>query len=58
MLFEFLSRRGLSARLLNIGVQGGYRFDLGTRLELHEKAGIGPLATLSSVRAFAESLAN
>jgi len=58
MLFEFISRRGLSARMLNIGVEGAYHFELGTRTELHEKVGIGPQAALNSVRAFAKSLSN
>jgi len=56
MLFEFISRRGLSAKMLNIGVEGAYHFELGTRTELHEKVGIGPLAVGNSVRAFAKSL--
>ena len=58
MLFEFISRRGLSARMLNIGVAGAYSFELGTRTELHEKAGIGPQAVLNGVRTFAQSLSN
>jgi transketolase len=56
MLFEFIARRNLDAKMLNIGVEGAYHFELGTRTELHEKVGIGPLAVLSSVRAFATSL--
>lgn len=58
MLFEFISRRGLNAKLLNIGVEGAYHFDLGTRTELHERVGIGPQAVLSSIRAFANDLPN
>lgn len=58
MLFEFIARRGLKAKMLNIGVEGAYRFELGTRTELHEKVGIGPQAVLNSVRAFAASLSN
>ena len=58
MLFEWISRRGLKARLLNIGVEGAYHFELGTRLELHEKVGIGPRTTLNSIREFAKSLSN
>jgi transketolase len=56
MLFEFVARHGLSARVLNLGAQGGYRFELGTRADLHEKAGIGFHAVLSRVRAFDETL--
>ena len=56
LLFEFIARRGLNAKMLNIGVEGGYRFELGTRTELHEKVGIGPAAVLNSIRAFFASL--
>lgn len=56
MLFEFIARRNLHAKMLNIGVEGAYHFELGTRTELHEKVGIGPQAVLNSVRAFATSL--
>lgn len=56
MLFEFIARRDLDAKMLNIGVEGAYHFELGTRTELHEKVGIGPQAVLNSVRAFATSL--
>ncbi len=56
MLFEFIARRNLDAKLLNVGVEGAYHFELGTRTELHEKVGIGPQAVLNSVRAYATSL--
>ena len=56
MLFEFIARRDLGAKMLNIGVEGAYHFELGTRTELHEKVGIGPQAVLNSVRTFATSL--
>lgn len=56
MLFEFIARRDLDAKMLNIGVEGAYHFELGTRTELHEKVGIGPQAVLNSVRTFATSL--
>ncbi|HEY9216156.1 MAG TPA: transketolase C-terminal domain-containing protein [Ancylobacter sp.] len=56
MLFEFIMRRGIKAKLLNLGVDGGYRFELGSRAELHEQVGIGPDAVAGSVRAFALSL--
>lgn len=57
MMFEFVARRGLTARMLNIGVEGGYRFELGSRSELHEQVGIGPLFVLSTVTNFIKSLA-
>jgi transketolase len=56
MLFEFISRRNLSLKMLNIGVEGSYHFELGSRTELHEKVGIGPQVVVESVRAFANSL--
>ena len=56
MLFEFISRRNLSLKMLNIGVEGAYHFELGSRTELHEKVGIGPQVVIESVRAFAKSL--
>jgi len=42
LLYNFMGHNGIDAKLLNIGVEGGYRFDLGTRAELHEQVGIGP----------------
>jgi transketolase len=57
MLFEFLTRRGIRGKLLNLGVDGGYRFELGNRAELHEQVGIGPLAAIAYVQTFAKSLA-
>lgn len=42
LLYNFLGRSALDAKLLNIGVEGGYRFELGSRAELHEQVGIGP----------------
>lgn len=56
MMFEFIARRGLSAIMLNIGVEGGYRFELGSRAELHEQVGIGPQFVLSSVANLIQSL--
>jgi transketolase len=56
MIFEFLSRRGLPHKMHNVGVEGGYRFELGSRLELHEQVGIGPESVLSQVRDFIKVL--
>jgi transketolase len=58
MLFDFIARRGLSARMLNIGVDGGYRFELGARAELHEQVGIGPKSVMRSVTTFLQSLSD
>ncbi len=56
ILFEFIARHDIEAKMLNIGVEGAYHFELGTRVELHEKAGIGPQSVLNSVRSFIQML--
>lgn len=56
MLFEFIARRNLQSRVLNLGVEPAYRFELGSRAELHEKVGIGTQSVLNRVRSFSESL--
>ena len=55
MLFDFITRRGLTARMLNLGVAGAYRFELGSRTELHEQVGIGPEFVQRSVTTFMQS---
>ena len=55
LLAEFLRRHGIRARHLNIGVEPGYRFELGSRLELHEQVGIGPQAVLRTIQDFLET---
>lgn len=52
MIFDLLSRTGSRTRILNIGVEGGYRFDLGTRSELHERVGIGAIGVIRKVHDF------
>ncbi len=42
ILFELVAREELKVRMLNIGVEPDYNFELGGRSELHEKVGIGP----------------
>jgi hypothetical protein len=44
--------------LLNIGVEGSYRFELGTRAQLHEQVGIGLQSASRSVRRFLQTLAS
>lgn len=41
MLFNWMSTNNLNLRYLNIGVEGSYKFELGSREELHEQVGIG-----------------
>lgn len=52
MLFEFISRRNLPLKMLNIGVEGGYRYELGTRQELHEHVGIGENIVVEKIKNF------
>lgn len=52
MLFEFIARRGIDVCVLNIGVEPGYRFELGTRTELHEQVGIGVKSATKSIADF------
>jgi len=42
--------------MLNIGVEGDYRFELGTRSQLHEQVGIGLQAASRSIDRFMQSL--
>jgi len=56
LMFDFISRENLDIKMLNLGVEPGYRFELGSRLELHEKVGIGPEYVLKSVCSFIEKL--
>jgi len=51
MLFDLLA--GEAPRpILNLGVAPGYRFELGSRTELHEQVGIGPESVQRAVAAF------
>jgi len=56
MFFEFITRQNLQVKLLNIGVEPAYSFELGPRTELHEQVGIGPKSVLKDVRSFNKSL--
>lgn len=58
MMFDYVNRNAIPARVLNLGVQPGYRFELGTRTELHELVGIGVEAVEKSVTAFARNLSS
>lgn len=52
LISELVIRHNLPARLLTIGVEGGYRFDLGSREVLHENVGIGVNSVLERVSKF------
>lgn len=56
MMFEFIARRKMNIRMLNCGVQGLYRFELGSRASLHEQVGIGVDVVTRDVIEFNHSL--
>jgi transketolase len=56
LTFEFVARRGLKGRVLNFGVEPGYRFELGTRSELHEQVGIGVESVLANLTRFVQGI--
>jgi len=49
MMFNHVARHGLNLRVVNIGVEGGYRFEVGERQVLHEQVGIGVEAVIRKV---------
>lgn len=55
MMFDFIARHNLKLSLLNIGVDGCYRFELGSREELHEQVGIGHRYVKNSVAKLIQS---
>jgi transketolase len=56
LLFDLLGGDQNNPQLINAGVEGGYRFELGSRQELHELVGIGPLALANKVNAVLQTL--
>ena len=52
MIFEFVARREKNLRIFNVGVDGAYRFELGSRTELHEQVGIGAKVVTKNVLEF------
>ncbi|MES2206962.1 MAG: transketolase C-terminal domain-containing protein [Pseudomonadota bacterium] len=52
LMAAFISRHNLPIRLLPIGIEGGYRFDLGSREILHGNVGIDSKSILERVRKF------
>jgi transketolase len=56
LLFDFIARQRLDLRMLNLGVEGDYRFELGTRDQLHEQVGIGRNAVSRSVDQFMQAV--
>ncbi len=58
MMFNLAANREGIASILNIGVEGAYSFELGTRAELHEQVGIGANAVFTSVSRFMDRVSN
>ena len=56
LLFDILGSDQSNPQLINVGVEGRYRFELGSRPELHELVGIGPLALAHKVNAVLQTL--
>ncbi len=56
MMFNLAASRETLAPILNIGVEGGYSFELGTRAELHEQVGIGANSVFKSVSGFLDTI--
>jgi transketolase len=40
-MFDWVAEHRVPTKILNIGVEGSYKFELGSRSELHEQVGIG-----------------
>ncbi len=56
MMFDYIAKQNLNIRMLNIGVTGTYRFEIGERQSLHEQVGIGVETVTQKVRSFLKSL--
>ena len=56
MMFNYISDRQLGIKLVNVGVRGGYRFEIGSREELHERVGIGVNAITKKILALESKL--
>lgn len=52
MLFHLAAKHELPMRMQNLGVEGTYRFELGSRTRLHEQVGIGENIVTEKVCAF------
>ncbi|MDS4013430.1 MAG: transketolase C-terminal domain-containing protein [Candidatus Accumulibacter sp.] len=52
LLFDLRARAGQERPMLNLGVEGGYRFELGSRQQLHEQVSIGETAVTGRILDF------
>lgn len=58
MMFEFVARQNMDISILNIGVEPKYRFELGSRTDLHEQVGIGVNVVMKKIIEFIEKRVN
>lgn len=54
LIFDFCERQDLDVRVMNVGVEGSYRFELGAREDLHERVGLGAATVEARILAFAK----
>ena len=53
LLYEILSEYNIPMRYLNLGIDNKYRFELGSRQELHETIGLDPVSIGETIIKFA-----
>lgn len=56
MMFDYIAGHDLKLSMLNIGVTGGYRFEIGERQVLHEQVGIGVQSVIDKVAHFSQKI--
>ena len=56
LISDFKIRHDLSTPMMTVGVEGAYRFDLGSREILHENVGIGVKPVLARVQQFIQKI--
>ncbi len=49
VMFNYIAYQNLDIKLINIGVEGDYRFEIGSREHIHEQVGIGVNAIVSKI---------
>jgi len=49
LMFNYIAHQNLNIKLINIGVEGDYRFEIGSRQHIHEEVGIGVKAIIKKI---------
>jgi transketolase len=49
LMFNYIAHQNLNINLINIGVEGDYRFEIGSRQHIHEEVGIGVKAIIKKI---------